>query len=438
MAFGADDEKAARLADLVRLAGDLLAVLFQRLCKHVARVEDLLIVRFGVAGRLGNQFIGKACLAQVVLRHVFGVTAEHDIGTTACHVRCDRNRAEFTGLRDDLGFLFVVLRVQEVVLDALAGEKIGELFVLLDRHRADQNGLPLGVAFFHLLDDGAILCRLGLVDDVGVVDTGDGTVCRDLDDVEVIDCAEFFFLRQCRTGHTGELAVEAEVVLEGDGRKGLALACDLHVLLGLDRLMKTFAVAAAEHQSAGELVDDDDLTVLDDIVDIALHRAVGLDGLVDVVRDGGVFGIGEVFKAEVFLGLLHAAGGERRGLGLFVDDVVGVDVDVFLFLVVALGDDLLAEAAYKVFRAGIHLRGLFAHAGDDERRARLIDQNGVDLVDDGEGVSALDKLACVDGHVVAQVIKAHFVIRAVGDVRGVGLAALFTCEVVDDQADRQP
>ena len=323
------------------------------------------------------------------------------------------------------------------MLDALAGEQIRELFVLFNRHRTDQNGLPLGMAFFHLLDDGAILCRLGLVDNIGVIDTGDGTVRRNFNDVEVVDRAEFLFLRERRTGHTGELAVQAEVILERDGRKRLAFSRDLDMLLGLDGLMQTVAIAAAEHQSAGELVDDDDLTVLDDVVDIALHRAVSLDGLVDVVRDGGVFGIGEVFKAEVFLGLLHAAGGERRGLGLFVDDVVGVDVDVFLFLVVALGDDLLAEAAYKVFRAGIHLRGLFTHAGDDERRARLIDQNGVDLVDDGKGMSALDELACVDGHVVTQIVKAHLVVRAVGDVRGVGLAALFAREVVDDQADRE-
>ena len=35
--------------------------------------------------------------------------------------------------------------------------------------------------------------------------------------------------------------------------------CDLDVLLGLDGLMQTVAVAAAEHQTAGELVDDDDL-----------------------------------------------------------------------------------------------------------------------------------------------------------------------------------
>ena len=67
----------------------------------------------------------------------------------------------------------------------------------------------------------------------------------------------------------------------------------------------------------------------------------------------------------------------------------------------------------------------------------LIDQNGVDLVDDGEGMSALDELACVDGHVIAQVVKAHFVIHAVGDVCGVGLAALLAREVVDDQADRE-
>ena len=51
----------------------------------------------------------------------------------------------------------------------------------------------------------------------------------------------------------------------------------VHVLLGLDGLMQTLGVAAAEHETAGELVDDDDLAVLDDVVDVALHDAVGLD-----------------------------------------------------------------------------------------------------------------------------------------------------------------
>ena len=53
--------------------------------------------------------------------------------------------------------------------------------------------------------------------------------------------------------------------------------CDVHVLLGLDGLMQALGVPAAEHQTAGELIDDDDLAVLDDVVDVALHDAVGLD-----------------------------------------------------------------------------------------------------------------------------------------------------------------
>ena len=98
--------------------------------------------------------------------------------------------------------------------------------------------------------------------------------------------------------------------------------------------MQTVAVAAAEHEAAGELIDDDDLAVLDDVVNVALHDAVGADGLIDVVHERGVFDIREVFEAEGRLGLGDAAGGERRGAGLFVDNVVGIEVLVFLFLIV--------------------------------------------------------------------------------------------------------
>ena len=52
-------------------------------------------------------------------------------------------------------------------------------------------------------------------------------VGRDLDDVELIGVAELLLLGQRGTGHAGQLAVQAEVVLEGDGREGLALVLDL-------------------------------------------------------------------------------------------------------------------------------------------------------------------------------------------------------------------
>ena len=101
-------------------------------------------------------------------------------------------------LRDDLGLFFVVLGVQHVVGDPLALEKLRQKLRFFDRDRADQHRLPLGVAFLDLRDDRAVFARLGLIDDVRVVDTDDGLVRRDLDDIEVVDGGKLLLL-----GHGG-------------------------------------------------------------------------------------------------------------------------------------------------------------------------------------------------------------------------------------------
>src|SRR5690606_17960667 len=72
-------------------------------------------------------------------------------------------------------------------------------------------------------------------------------------------------------------------------------------------------------------------------------------------------------------------------------------------------------------------------AGDDERGAGLVDQDRVDLVDDGEVVAALHHVAGLPGHVVAQVVEAELVVRAVGDVGGV-LFATFGRGLAGDDA----
>ncbi len=69
-------------------------------------------------------------------------------------------------------------------------------------------------------------------------------------------------------------------------------------------------------------------------------------------------------------------------------------------------------------------------AGDDQRRAGLVDQDVVHLVDDGEvqrplRLLVLLRIAVVAlgrrPHVVAEIVEAELVVRAVGDVAGVGL-----------------
>ena len=86
--------------------------------------------------------------------------------------------------------------------------------------------------------------------------------------------------------------------------------------------MQAIGPAAAGHQAAGELVDDDDFAVFDDVFDIALVEVVRLDGDLDVVLEVPVFGVGDVADAEEAFDLLPAFVGDRDGACFFVDDEV--------------------------------------------------------------------------------------------------------------------
>ena len=187
----------------------------------------------------------------------------------------------------------------------------------------------------------------------------------------------------------------------------------LDLLLGLQRLVQAVGIAAALHHAAGELVDDDHLAVLDDVVLVALEQLVGAQRLVEVVDDGDVLDVVEEFALEQArrrehpLELLVAVLGEVRRPGLLVDLVVAS-----------------AELRDELVDGGVELGAVVGRPGDDERRARLVDQDRVHLVDDRVIVPALHHVLQVVLHVVAQIVEAEFVVGAVGDVGGVGLAAL--------------
>ena len=78
----------------------------------------------------------------------------------------------------------------------------------------------------------------------------------DFHHVQLVDFPEFLFFGHGGTGHTGQLFVQTEEVLEGDGGQGLAFVGNLHAFLGLDGLMEALVIAAAIHETAGEFVND--------------------------------------------------------------------------------------------------------------------------------------------------------------------------------------
>ena len=147
-----------------------------------------------------------------------------------------------------------------------------------------------------------------------------------------------------------------------------------------------------------------------------------------------VFRVGEVFNLEEFLYLFHPLLREGDDLVFFVDDEIS-----------GLGDllahdrrhlcDLAArlaslELACQNVRHLVELRGLAALSGNDQRGTRLVDQNGVDLVDDRIVQTSLHKLLLVDHHVVTQVVKTKLVVGNVGNVAVVHFAALVVVHVV--------
>ena len=315
--------------------------------------------------------------------------------------------------------------------DALALEDFGEEFGFFDAGGADEDGLLLRVEAVDFVSDGEVFFFRGSVDDVRVFDALHLAVGGDDDDVEFVDLVELGGFGFSGAGHAAEFFVHAEVVLEGDGGEGLVFLADGDAFLGFDGLMEAVGPAAAGHEAAGELVDDDDLALFDDVLDVALVEIVGFDGGFDVVLEVPVFRFGDVADAEEFFDFFPTLVGDGDGASFLVDDEIAAPGFVLQgfdeFALFELGDDDVD--------AGVLVGGLVGGAGDDERGAGLVDEDGVDFVDDAVVVSALDLILDLELHVVAEVVEAELVVGAVGDVGAVGFAALLVVEVVDDDAD---
>ena len=169
------------------------------------------------------------------------------------------------------------------------------------------------------------------------------------------------------------------------------------------------------------LVDDEDLAAVHDVVAVPEEQLLGADRVVQEADQRGVRGLVEVLHAQLILDLIDARLQDADGLLLLVD------------LVVLVAREQARNAGeLHVPAVQVAVRG----TRDDEGGTGLVDEDRVDLVDDDEGVAALDHILRNLRHVVAQVVEAELVVRAVGDVAGVHLAALGRRLAHEDTAAR--
>ena len=106
--------------------------------------------------------------------------------------------------------------------------------------------------------------------------------------------------------------------------------------------------------------------------------------------------------------------GEVGLLGLFINAEVAWPVLGLLFF----------QSGYQRVDPQIQIRPVGDHAGDDERRPGLVDQDRIDLVDNREMQAPLHPALFAEGHVVAQIIEAELIVCAIGNIAGIGRLAL--------------
>ena len=253
-------------------------------------------------------------LADIAQFGQFGlqVAAQHDVGSSAGHVGGDGHGAGTSGLGDDLGLLLVVLGVQYPVADFLIAKQVRQEFRSLDGGGADEDRLTAIVTILDVLDDRVELVAPGEVDKVRGIVANHFHVGRDHDHFQAVDLLKLVGFGIRGTGHSRELVVETEIVLEGDRSDGLVFFLDSHPFLGLDRLVQAVRPAPARHGSPGEFVDDYDFAVIDDVLHFLVEQGVRAQRGVQVVHEPD---IARVIKA---LALVEYADPDQQRLDAFM------------------------------------------------------------------------------------------------------------------------
>ena len=327
-----------------------------------------------------------------------------------------------------------MLGVQHFVRNLLLVEQMREMLRGLNRGRADQHRLAAAMTILDVGDDGGMffLCRaIYLIRQIGA----DHRVVRwDHHHLETVDLLKFERLRIGRAGHAGQLPVQPEIILECDRRQRLVFVLDRHPFLGFDRLMQTVGPTPALHHAAGELVDDDDFVIAHDVVHLALEQRMRTQRGVEVVQQHDVADVVQIAAlreqadlGQQLLDRFMAGLGQERLARLLVDAVIARTVLGFL----------PHQPRDDGVDLGVQVGALLRRTGDDQRRACLVDQDRIHLVDDGEVQAALRALLGAERHVVAQVVETVFVVGAIGDVGAVGRALLGGLLVRDHRTHRQ-
>ena len=260
------------------------------------------------------------------------------------------------------------------------------------------------------LDEASCRATHGLIFQVG----------GNLEDIQFVNFGKFFSFGFGCAGHTAELFIHAEVVLDGNGGVGHVLRLHADAFFSLYRLMQALGPAAARHEPTGELINNDDLTGLNNVIFVAAEEVLGFERLLQITPQARLFGV-NIFRAvgvtqgdaQDFFDM-RFADFSQNGVA-----VTFVDLDIFG-----------AQGPHHLSHLDIPFRVIRGGAGNNQGGSGFIYEDIIHFVHDGKVVIALHALRQAHGQVVTQEIKAKFAVRAVDDICLVGFAAVHQADFV--------
>ena len=215
------------------------------------------------------------------------------------------------------------------------------------------------------------------------------------------------------------------------------------MFLGFNCLMQSVRIPAARHNTSGKLIDNHNLSLSGNhIVLIFEHQVVSPQGKNNIVLYFKILRISQIINMEEFLHFFYAVFGQIDGFFLFIDDEVSGLLNLFSHNRIHFGEFSACFTALQL--TGKNIAGLIqlcrlaALAGNNQRRSGLIDQNRVNLVDDGKMKSSLYKLLLVNNHIIPQVVKSQLVVCHISNIAVISCAAFRLIHAVQHNAHSKP
>jgi len=164
---------------------------------------------------------------------------ELDVRTPSCHVGGNGHRTCPPRLCNDFGLPGMLFGVEHVVLDTSHLQHTAKQLGDLDRGCSHQYR-PSGFGqLVNLVYDSIVFLTFCLVYQVFLIFSYHRAVCRDDHHIQLVYGPELTCFCFCGTGHTGQLVVHAEIILQGDGGKGLGGRLNLYPFLGFNSLVQS-------------------------------------------------------------------------------------------------------------------------------------------------------------------------------------------------------